>query len=809
MGAPDSSPGAPLLDVRGLSKSYGGVEVLHDADLAVSAGMVHGLVGANGAGKSTLVRILAGLTRPDAGTFAVRRRDGRSGGTIGFVQQDLGVVGELTVRENLQLGGSAPRRLGPLIDHPRERLRAAELLRAVGLAVDPDAPLHALGPGEQALVAVARLFAREHDVVVLDEATATLTRRESDWLLQQMELFAQTGGGVLVVSHRLREIAAYCSEVTLLRDGRISFRGAPPPASRLREMLVGDPRPHGKRQSRLAEPSPLLELKEARADGVGPVDLEVAAGEVVALVGSLSSNLYAIGHLAAGALPVRSGVRRIHPTDGRARVGFLPEDRGALGLFPELELSTNISIAALRKVARAGIVSRRRELGLVDGRIQELAIAPPDPDVLVGTLSGGNQQKALLARAALEEPGLYVLCEPTRSVDIATRESVYRFVERSRDEGVAVLVVTIDIDDALAVADRIGLVVDGCVTASGAAGRLHRRVAPGSRLVNAHRATGPQRRLRPERYGTLVFFFALFAIVGVLRGDAFLSTDNVLLVLGQNSYLAFLACAVTVTLIAGQYDLSVGALTGLSAVLAAGLTANQGVPVPLAVGAVLLTGATAGLLNGALVMLLDVNAFIATLGTGSAFAGLALLYTDGSSIYAGVPESLIDAGNKSILGLPITLVYALALLGALWVLTMQTVTGRYWYALGSNAEAARLAGVPLVRFTLLAFVTTGAVASAGGIVLAARFGSADPGTGGDLLLPAFASAFLGSAILSDGRFRIVGSVLATFLIAFSTNGLEILGVGAFIKPIFNGAVLVLAVVLSRQLGRRRFGGLRT
>jgi ribose transport system permease protein len=304
-----------------------------------------------------------------------------------------------------------------------------------------------------------------------------------------------------------------------------------------------------------------------------------------------------------------------------------------------------------------------------------------------------------------------------------------------------------------------------------------------------------------ERYGTLGFFVLVILVIGAVEQGAYLSADNILLVLGQNSYLAFAACAVTITLIAGQFDLSVGAVLGMSAILVTGLTANQGVPVPLAVGLVLVVGALAGLLNGTLVMLLHVNAFIATLGTSSAFAGLTLLYSDGHPIYDGIPDALTDAGRGTWLGLPLPLLYALALLAVLWLVTVHMVVGRHWYAVGSNREAARLAGVRVTASTIAAFVVTGVVAASGGVVLAARFGSADPRTGTDLVLPAFAAAFLGSSILSDGRFRVVGAVLATFFIALAANGLEILGIGSFIKPIFNGVVLVGALAIPRLLRR--------
>jgi ribose transport system permease protein len=310
-------------------------------------------------------------------------------------------------------------------------------------------------------------------------------------------------------------------------------------------------------------------------------------------------------------------------------------------------------------------------------------------------------------------------------------------------------------------------------------------------------------RFRPERYGTLIFFLVFYAVVAAIKGGEYLSVNNILNVLGQNSHLAFAAAAVTVTLIAGQFDLSVGSLVGMSAVFTAGLPAMQHLPAGLTVVLVLLIGAAAGLINAFLVTVTRVNAFIATLGTGTAFGGVALLYSKSQVLYDGVPRGLVNAANHKLLGIPLPIIYALVLLVALWTLARQTIVGRFWYAIGANAQAARLAGVNVRRYTVLAFVVTGVIAAAGGILLTARFGSADPTSGPDFLLPAFAAAFLGSSILSDGGFTLVGSVVATFLIAFALNGLDVLGLSAGIKPVFNGAVLVGAVALTEELRRRR------
>ncbi|MEN8673198.1 ABC transporter permease [Nocardioides sp.] len=312
-------------------------------------------------------------------------------------------------------------------------------------------------------------------------------------------------------------------------------------------------------------------------------------------------------------------------------------------------------------------------------------------------------------------------------------------------------------------------------------------------------------RFRIEGYATILFFVAFFVIVTIIEGSGYASWDNLTLVMSQNAHVAFVATAVTITLIAGQFDLSAGPLLGLSAILTGGLTSIQGLPLSLTILIVLVVGAVVGLVNGLLVTRANLNAFIATLAVGGAVGGVTTLYSNGVVIYSGIPEQLLNAGTYDFAGISLPIWYVGILLVVAYVVARHTILGRHWYASGANPDAARLAGVKVDRMIVLAFMATGLLASLAGVVILARMGSADPTLGPDLLLPAFAAAFLGSSILSDGKFTLVGTIVATFLIAFAAAGLDALGLSPGVKPIFNGAVLVGAVALTAWL-RKRSGG---
>ena len=445
----------PLVSMTGIVKQFSGVQVVKDADLKLYPGRLHALLGPNGAGKSTLIKILSGVYRADGGSVDTRTREGRPGGRIGFIHQNLALVDGLNVRENLNLDRGGITWFGTVIRQRAEFDEAVKSLANVHSNLDPELPLVELSLGEKTLVATARLFNKTIDVMVLDETSAALTRRESDWLYREARRFADDGGAVLVVSHRLREITDHCDEATVMRDGAVVFSGAMPKLHELHELMAAGSIDEAVSDYVPAKDAvPVVSMIGARTDLVGPFDLAVAPGEVVALVGPLSSNLYQVGHAIAGKSALVAGKRKI--LDGI--VAFVPENCQSQAMLPGLSIAENMTISAIKKISRLGVIGSAKEKQSVAGQMSALDIQPQDPDVIATLLSGGNQQKVIMGRAALTHPRCYVLCEPTRGVDIKTRHAIYRFIRRVSSEGAAVVIITIDVDDAFAVAHRIALV---------------------------------------------------------------------------------------------------------------------------------------------------------------------------------------------------------------------------------------------------------------------------------------------------------------------------------------------------------------
>ncbi|MEV8150988.1 sugar ABC transporter ATP-binding protein [Arthrobacter sp. NPDC080073] len=450
----------PALEVQGIVKSFGANRALEGVSFRVEHGKIHALLGANGAGKSTLIKILSGIHAPDHGTVVIGPEADARPGKLSVVHQDLGLVDALSIRENLALGRPGQRMAGFLLDHAAERRETVVQLLRVDLDLDPERSVGTLTLGEKTLVAIAKTFADEASVILLDEVTAALTRAESDWLLREVRQYVDRGGAAVLVSHRLHEVVEHCDRVTLLKQGRVAFDGTTPSLGELHDLLVSQ----GSEYHRVARPPgrPTIQLSAAVGAGVGPINLEVHAGEVVALVGPLSSGLYRIGHLIAGREKLESGTIATANADGkRGTVAFVPEDRRSQAVLSGLDVRSNTTVGGLVSVSRLGVVNNRRERDAASDAITRLKVHPLDQRYPILGLSGGNQQKVVMARARLRAPDVFVMCEPTRGVDVATRVALYEFIDEVSAEGAAVIVLTIDADDALAVADRVALVRDG------------------------------------------------------------------------------------------------------------------------------------------------------------------------------------------------------------------------------------------------------------------------------------------------------------------------------------------------------------
>lgn len=484
-----ATPGAgpPVLQALGVGKRFPGVVALDDVSFDLRAGEVHALVGENGAGKSTLIKVLTGVHRPDAGELRLagepvrfqRPFEAQQAG-ISTIYQEVNLVPLMSVARNIFLGREPRNRLR-LIDFPRMNREAAALLDGFGVRVDPRRPLHTLGLGTQQMVALARAVSVQARVVVMDEPTSSLEPREVETLFRVIEELRARDVAVVYVSHRMDELYRICDRVTVLRDGRHIHTGPLAGLERMRlvSMMLGRDMAEVRRDGVTgfaadghdAARTPVLTAAGlTRRHQLDGVSLALHAGEVLGLGGLLGSGRSETAKALAGGLALDSGevtvagkvLRRITPAAAiDAGISMLPEDRKAEGIVPGLSVRENIVLAALPRLSRAGIVSRARQDRVVEIFMKRLRIKASSPEQKVGELSGGNQQKVLLARWLCLEPRVLLLDEPTRGIDVGAKAEVQGLIDELAGEGLAVLLISSDIEELIEGADRIVVLRSG------------------------------------------------------------------------------------------------------------------------------------------------------------------------------------------------------------------------------------------------------------------------------------------------------------------------------------------------------------
>ncbi|MER5530466.1 sugar ABC transporter ATP-binding protein [Streptomyces sp. NPDC002677] len=477
-----------MLSVTQLSKTFPGVRALSDVDFTARAGQVHALVGENGAGKSTLVKVLTGVYRPDHGEvtydgepvrFTTPLQAQQAG--ISTIYQEVNLVPLMSVARNLFLGREPLGRLG-LIDFRRMHREADEALRGLGIRVDVHRPLRELGVGAQQMVALARSVAVDARVVIMDEPTSSLEPREVRTLFEVIRMLRERGVAVIYVSHRLDELYELCDTITVLRDGRAVHTGPLVELDRLRLVAmmlgreIGEVRAEGMTKfsgSHDTETEPVLTATELTVrHSLRNVSLAVRPGEVVGLGGLLGSGRSETAKAIAGALPTDTGrvaVAGVPVRAGstaaaiRAGISLLPEDRKSEGILPGLSVRENIALAALPGLSRFGLVDDARVDRIVDTFMKRLRIKAAGAHQKVGELSGGNQQKVLLARWLALHPKVLLLDEPTRGIDVGAKAEVQALIDELADDGLAVLLISSDTEELIEGSDRVVVLKDGVV----------------------------------------------------------------------------------------------------------------------------------------------------------------------------------------------------------------------------------------------------------------------------------------------------------------------------------------------------------
>lgn len=482
-GAQSDKGPAPSIELRAVSKSYGGVYAVSGVSLSFEPGKVHSIVGENGAGKSTIVKLLTGVIAPDAGAIYVDGAQHRISDPsearrlrIAAMFQDPAVFPDLTVAENIFAGRPPLTRLGT-VDWPTLYRQADMVLRSIGVTFSAHASIQSLGIADRQLVEIAKALSSNARLLIMDEPTAALSPREAQRLLAIARGLRADGKSIIFISHRLEEVSAISDTISIMRDGHLIATRPNAALSRheMAQLMVGRAITERVPRDSLRWAEDVLRVEGLTRFGFfNDISFRVRKGEIVGLAGFVGAGrteiaraIFGLDRLDAGRIWVRD--KMFTPKSPRAAVNrglaYLPEDRVAQGLVATQKIVSNMSSAILPRVARRGIVQSGVERQIADHFISRLAVRPANRDYLAQSLSGGNQQKVVLAKWLATEPVLLILDEPTHGVDVGTRSEVHDMILDLADQGLGVLLISSEMPELLAVSDRILVIREGQITA--------------------------------------------------------------------------------------------------------------------------------------------------------------------------------------------------------------------------------------------------------------------------------------------------------------------------------------------------------
>jgi len=493
-----------VLELAGVSKSFPGVRALSDISFDVRAGEVHALLGENGAGKSTLIKVMSGVHKADAGTMHLDAtpvvfgspQEAQAAG-IATIYQELLLFPELTVAENIFMGHAPRGRFG--IDWKRMRGRARELLASLDIHdLDPGALVGTLSVGNRQRVEIAKALSHNARVLIMDEPTAALTQHDVERLFRIVRLLKDRGVGVVYISHRLEEIFLLADRVTVLRDG--AFVATKPVSETshqdLVEMMVGRriEALFPKLEAKLGPP--VLELENVvRLPATRGVSLTLRAGEILGIAGLVGSGRSELAEVIFGMTPAEGGSIRIDgkpvtirsPSDAkRLGIAYVPEDRGRQGLVRPMAIAENVSLANLKRLAHGAFIDRRAERALAQDSVKRFGIRASGIGQIVGTLSGGNQQKVGLSKWLATEPRILIMDEPTRGIDVGAKAEIHRLMSELAGKGLAILMISSELPEVMGMSDRILVMRAGRIVAE-----MDRAIATQAAVARAMMSDAP------------------------------------------------------------------------------------------------------------------------------------------------------------------------------------------------------------------------------------------------------------------------------------------------------------------------------
>lgn len=798
----DPVSGDRQLVLDNVNKSFPGVRALSDVDLEVAVGEVHALVGENGAGKSTLMAVASGALTPDTGSVTIQgtqlsQTDPMQAQALGLaiVRQVPALLPQLTVLENMELTRGT-RWIGSFRS---ARAWAASWLDPWGLPIDPRSRVEDLTVEQRQIVEVARALSTQPKVLILDEPTEHLNVEESEKLFEQVRNLVDQGGSVVYISHRIPEVKAIADRITVLRDGKVrgTFASDDVDEHQIISLVIGR-----ELDAVFPEKAPTslggggIEVSSFRGPDFGSVDFHARSGEIVGIAGVQGNGqdefiraMCGLGD-ASGTLRVNDRSVRTGSTTATSKAGvlFVPADRHSEGVFMPLAVGDNIALGGLDEVSSSGVVQRGKVKTVAQGAVDRFDIKTPNLTTPVSSLSGGNQQKILMARSATSEVSVLVAEEPTQGVDAGARVEIYNIMRQVANDGAAVVVNSSDNLELAGLCDRVVIFSRGQIVQELVGADITEQAITSAALRSTsirERVTETTRGLKVPRwlkgdYAASIVLVALTILLGVFvatQNEFYLTARNLTGLLALLAPLAIAAAAQQTAMLGGGIDLSVGPLSGFMLVVASFYVIAGVAPMWWAVGFLLiaLVGLLVGLTNGALIELLKVNAVIVTLALFMLLRGLSLTLRDRPQ--GSIAEQVTSVISAKIGPIPWTIIIIVAMIIVLELLLRRSRWGMSLRAIGSNSDAAGRIGVRVGRVRFWSYVITSLLIVPVGIMLMAQVGIGDPSSGITYTLSSITAVVLGGARVLGGRGSYIGALFGALLIMQVTNVTAFLQLG--------------------------------
>ena len=832
--------GDAVIGLKDASKAFGGTLALRNVTFDLRSGEVLALLGENGAGKSTCVKMFAGVYQPTLGHVVLDDQPAvfgspldaqRSG--IAVMHQHPGLFPDLSVAENVFMG-HMPQLPSGAINRAAMRQETASLLASVGLRIDPDARLGVLRTSEQQLVEIARALSQNARVLIMDEPTAALSQREVVRLFQVVRDLKQRGVAMMFVGHRMDEIFTISDRIAVLRDGVLIGIESRDSLSRDRavQMMVGRELSALYPKNEAAPGDIVLETRRlVRTGEFEGIDLTVRKGEILGLGGLVGCGRTEIARVLFGIAQPTSGSIRINGKEMRfasasaamaAGVAYVSEDRLGQSLVMDFPIVDNAALTMLDSTTTAGFSSRQKVLDRVAPHLDRLHLRFSSYDQPINTLSGGNQQKVVLAKWLATNPQLLILDEPTQGIDVQSKAEVHAMIADLAKQGMAIILITSEMPELLGMCDRIVVLREGRQTAE-----FSRSQATQEKVLRAATDSEPALRLArndptgaalPAQLAPRPSWTALLAkremglvaaMLAVVIPVAFInplifSAVNLTSLAMDASLLMIAALAQMLVLVTRNIDLSVASVIGLSAYGSAlVMTGNPSIGIVAGILAGCALGLACGMFNGAVVTYGRVPAIVVTLGTMSVFRGIDSLWTGGRQISADqVPQAWLDLTSARFLGLPLMIIIAVAIMISAAVLLRRTATGREFFAIGSNPSGAELIGIPSKHLILLAFSIAGLLAGFAGALWASRYATIDARVAYGYELTVIAAAVVGGVAIRGGAGTILGIAFGALTLLVIRNGLTLVRVDPLWLQGVYGLVILAAIGIDALVSHR-------